>query len=243
MNEITLNLSERTVVGKKVATLRRRGLVPSIVYGAKYAPVATQAEIGPVTKVVQAAGKHTPVEVVVEGKPQLALIKAISRHPVNHQVLHVAFQAVKRNEVITTEVPVRLLGMGESEAEKAGLVILQALESIEVRATPASLPEALEISVASLAEADDKVTLADITLPQGVEYADVEQDLDLVIASVYEPSALQAANEAAGGDAEPTADVEAEKGGDSPQDTQAEETRPGGKLQDEPKQSNVDAKK
>lgn len=243
MNDITLNLDTRAVVGKRVAALRREGLVPSVIYGADFAPVATQSVSSVTTKVVKQAGKHTPVEVRIGGKPQLALIKSIARHPVNHRVLHVAFQAVKRDEVITTEVPVRLLGMGESVAEKAGLVVLQALELIEVRATPASLPEAIEVSVTELAEADDKLTLADVTLPEGVEYADVDQDVDLVVASVYEPSALQAANEAAGGDAELTTDIDAEKGGDTPQDTQAEETRPGGKLQDEPKQSNVDARK
>ncbi|MNT61302.1 hypothetical protein D3C72_1989370 [compost metagenome] len=66
-----------------------------------------------------------------------------------------------------------------------------------------------------------------------------------MIANVYEPSALQAANDAAGGDAEPedVAEIEADNGGDTRQDTQAEESRPGGKEQKEPKQSNVDANK
>ncbi|MNI64394.1 hypothetical protein D3C87_1698880 [compost metagenome] len=69
--------------------------------------------------------------------------------------------------------------------------------------------------------------------------------MDLVIANVYEPSALQAANDAAGGDAEidDVADIEADNGSDTRQDTQAEESRPGGKDQKEPKQSNVDANK
>jgi len=80
-------------------------------------------------------------------------------------------------------------------------------------------------------------------LPSGVEFADAEQDLTLVVANVYEPSALQAANESAGGEAESVEEVEAENGEDTPQDTQAEETRPGGKDQDEPKQQNVDANK
>ena len=56
--------------------------------------------------------------------------------------------------------------------------------------------------------------MSDIELPKGVEFADNEQDLELVIANVYEPAALQAANDAAGGDAEEAdADaVEAENG-------------------------------
>ena len=92
-------------------------------------------------------------------------------------------------------------------------------------------------------EAEERLTVADLKLPEGIVFADLEQDLDLVIASVYEPAALEAANEAAAGDATIDSDVAADNGADSDQDSQAEETKPGGKSQDEPKQSNVDANK
>lgn len=245
MNDITLKLDKRDVTGKKVTTLRKDGLVPGTVYGGSSEPINTQSEAVATAKVASAAGKHTPVHLTIDGKKKLAIIKSIDRDPVKHHVRHIAFHAVKQNDVITTEVPIHLIGLGESEAEKAGLIVLQALEQIEIKAKPADLPEALELSIAGLATDEDKLTLADIALPEGVEYADIEQDLELVVANVYEPSALQAANDAAGGDAvddDPQA-VEAENGSDTPQDTQAEETRPGGKSQDEPKQSNVDANK
>jgi len=155
----------------------------------------------------------------------------------------VAFHTIKQNESIVTEVPIVLTGMGESPAERAGLVILQAIEHTEIKARPANLPESLEVPVAELEATEDKLTLGDIKLPEGVEFADAEQDLSLVVANVYEPSALQAANESVGGDAEDESSVVADNGGDTNQDSQAEETKPGGKNQDEPKQANVDANK
>jgi large subunit ribosomal protein L25 len=235
MNEFSLKLDERTAVGKKVTNLRRDGLVPSVVYGGKTAPLSTQSSLVETTKIVHSAGKHSPVHLTVDGKKKLAIIKSIDMDPVKHQVRHVAFHMIKQNEKITTDVPIVLVGEGESAAEKAGLVVLQAIETLEIKALPANLPESLEISIVNLATHEDRITLADITMPAGVEFADNEQDLTLVVASVYEPSALQAANEAAGGDAEDTAEVAADNGGDTPQDTQAEESRPGGKSQDEPK--------
>lgn len=241
--DISLKLDTRTVAGKKVAKLRAEGLVPSVVYGGKSEPVNTQSGVVETTKVAHTAGKHSPVHITIDGKKKLAIIKSIDVDPVKHQVRHVAFHTIKQNEVITAEVPIHLVGMGESEAEKAGLVVLQALEHIEIKAKPADLPEALEISIADLKTTEDKLTLGDIKLPEGVEFAALEQDLELVIANVYEPSALQAQNEAAAGDAQSPDEVEAVNGGDTPQDSQEEESRPGGKLQDEPKQSNVDANK
>lgn len=243
MNDISLKLDERTVVGKKASRLRGEGLIPSVVYGGHAEPLSTQSATVETTKVAHAAGKHTPVHLIIDGKKKLAIIKSIDIDPVKHAVRHLAFHTIKQNETITTEVPIVLTGLGESEAERAGLVVLQAIEKIQVKARPANLPESLEMSIHALATPDDKLTVADIVLPEGVEFDDTDQDLDLVIANVYEPSALQAANDQAGGDAQDESEVIAENGGDTEQDTQAEETKPGGKKQDEPKQSNVDANK
>jgi large subunit ribosomal protein L25 len=215
MNDITLNLEERTAEGKRVHQLRHDGFVPSVVYGGKAAPISTQSQAVETLKAVKAAGKHSPVHLTIAGKKQLAIIKTIDMDPVKHTLRHVAFHAIKQNEKIVTEVPIVLIGEGESAAEKAGLIILQAIEKMEVRALPNDLPESLEISIVDLASADDKLTIGDIKLPKGVEFADVEQDTDLVIANVYEPSALQAANDAAGGDAEDESAVESENGTDT----------------------------
>lgn len=231
MSDIVLKLDIRTVEGKKVTKLRQDGIVPSVVYGGSTKPINTQSNVVETTKVATIAGKHTPVHLTIDGKKKLAIIKSIDRDPVRRRVRHISFHAIKQNEVITTEVPIHLVGTGESEAEKAGLVVLQAIEHIEIKAKPADLPEALEISIADLATTEDKLTLGDIKLPSGVEYADLEQDLELVVANVYEPSALQAANDAAGGDAEDTdaEDVAADNGGDTPQGGEDQAENPGGK--------------
>jgi len=214
--DISLKLSERTARGKQVKKLREEGMVPSVVYGGKAEPMHTQSPLVETTKVVHKAGKHSPVHLVIDGKKKLAIIKNIDVDPMKHRVRHVAFHTIKQNEAITAEVPIHLVGLGESPAEKAGLIVLQAIEHIEIKAKPADLPEALEVPIENLATTEDKLTLGDIKLPQGVEFADTEQDLELVVANVYEPSALQAQNEAAAGEAEieSGADVPAEQGGE-----------------------------
>ena len=244
-DKINLTLSVREEQGKKVARLRNEGFVPGVVYGQGFDPILVKSEYNVIEKAVREAGKHTPVHITVDGKKKITLIKDIDRTPVKSRIRHVSFHAVKANEVVHAEVPIHLIGEGESVAEKAGLIVLQAIETVEIKAKPADLPESLEISIVDLATDEDKITLADVKLPEGVEYADNDQDLELVVANVYEPAALEAANEAAAGDAtiEDASEVEAEHGSDTPQDTQAEESKPGGKLQAEPKQSNVDANK
>jgi len=254
-DKVTLSVDERNVHGKKVAKLRQEGLIPGVVYGPGIDPISIQAGAVLIQKAYKTAGKHAPVHLTVGGKKKIAMIKDVEHDPIKRTITHVSFHAVKASDPVVAEVPVRLVGEGESEAEKAGLIVLQALDKIEVKALPMDLPDAVEISIADLKEPGEKVTLADATLPEGVEF--VEHDdghheiegeekpsvVDQMVASVWEPAALQAQNEAAAGDAEDEAEVESEHGEDTDQESQAEETRPGGKGQDEPKQSNVDANK
>lgn len=212
MNDISLKLDERIAEGKQVVKLRKDGLVPSVVYGGQTEPLSTQSPLIETTKLVNAAGRHTPINLIIDGKKNLAIIKTIDIDPVAHRLRHVAFHTIKQNDIITTEVPIILTGKGESEAERIGLVILQAMDQIEIKAKPADLPESIELSIIGLATDEDKLTVGDIKLPKGVEFADVDQDMELVIANVYEPSALQSANEAAGGEAEDASEVKSENG-------------------------------
>ena len=226
-NKIELTLDEREVHGKKVAQLRKESIVPAVVYGPGMKPVSVQAAHNTLEKVIRQAGSHTPVHVTIGSKKRIAMIKDVEYNVVKHTINHVSFHAVKANEPVVAEVPIHLVGQGESEAEKAGLIILQSLEKIEVKALPMDLPEALEASIAGLKEAGEKLTVGDLVVPESVEIVDNDDGregtadddvtvMDLAIASVYEPSALQAANEAAGGDAEDASadEVEAEHGGE-----------------------------
>lgn len=223
-NKIELTLEERTVRGKKVAQLRKQSIVPAVVYGADFEPRNVQVDRNTIAKVYAQAGTHSPVYLSLGGKKRIAMIKDVEFDVVKHVINHVSFHAVNAKEAVTAEVPIHLMGEGNSPAEQAGLVVLQAVEKIEVKAKPTDLPEALEVATDSLKEAGDKLTVGDIVVPKNVEIVDNDDGregtadddvtvMDLTIATVYEPGALQAANEAAGGDAEDAAPADEEEEG------------------------------
>ena len=233
-DKISIELKKREVHGKKVARLRREGITPGVVYGADFEPITVQAETGVLAKVIRQAGSHAPVHITVDGKKKIAMIKDIDVDPVKHELRNVAFHAVKQNQPVEAEVAIRLVGEGESEAEKAGLIVLQVLDKVAIKALPMDLPEAVEIDIRGLKEAGDRVTLGDAKLPSGVEYVERESHhgddeeerphvTDLTVANVWEPAALQAANEAAAGDAQDESEVEAENGGEEESAEKAED--------------------
>jgi large subunit ribosomal protein L25 len=233
-NDIHLELQERTVTGKTVKRLRRDGLVPAVIHDHGKASVHVSVAYVPLLKAYQQAGKNHPLELSVGSKKFTALIKDAEFEPRKHRLNHIVFGAVSAGEKVEAEIPVRL--SEDAPAEKLSLVVITQLDAIAVVALPKDLPDEIIVDASGLGEVGDKVTVADIRLPRGVELADPEQT-DQLIAVVYEPSALQAANDAAGGDAEAedAGSVDSEHESTAEQGTQADEIRPGGKKEFEDK--------
>jgi large subunit ribosomal protein L25 len=208
MNDVKLNVNLRKVSGKKAATLRKASLVPGVIYGGSAEPILTQSDYNATEKALREAGHHSPVHIDIDGKKKLVMIKNVDIDPVKRRLINVEFHAIKASDSVTAEAPIHLVGLGESAAEKASLVVSQVLESIEVKAKPADLPNAIEVDVTGLTGVEDKITLGDIKLPEGVAFAGPEEDLHQVIAHVYDPAV-----EAAKLEAEEAAEEQAEAEG------------------------------
>ena len=213
MAEYKLSLEKREVAGKKLKVLRASGMIPSVIYGGKE-PILASSEYVATEKVLLAAGYHSPIDLDVAGKKRLAIVKNVQIDPVSRRIMNVEFQAISVNEVVVATTPIVIVNFEASDASKLyHFALTQTMEEIEVKAKPADLPKELEINAEKLANADDKLTVADIVLPEGVEFADKELDAEQVVASVYDPAAEAAAREAEAEEpAVEAADVPSENG-------------------------------
>lgn len=211
-DSISLTLEPREVTGKAVKHLRRDGFIPAVIHDHGKPSVVVQADSLALLKVWQQAGKHHPVELKAGDQTFTALIKDAEFDPKKHLLTHVVFNAVDKNQKVEAEIPVRPHydeGNESSPAERNGLIVLAQLETVQVKAIPSALPDFLEYDAEKLVEIGDHVIVADLTAPEGVEF---ETEAEHSIATVYEPSAIAAANEAAAGDAEEEVPDEAEEG-------------------------------
>ncbi|MEI6755593.1 MAG: 50S ribosomal protein L25 [bacterium] len=199
---ISLDLETRKITGKAVKHLRKDGTIPAVIHDHGKDSVLVQGSYTSMFKVWQAAGKHHPVEIKTADKKYTALIKTADFDPKKHQLTHIVFNAVDKNQTVEAEIPVHpkyAEGNESSPAERSGFIVLSQLESVTVKAVPSKLPDFLEYDAEKLIEIGDHATVADLIIPEGVEFI---TELEHSIATVYEPSALAAANDAAGGDAE-----------------------------------------
>ena len=195
MSDIKLSLNARTATGKKVAGLRADGIIPSVIYG-EGEPVLAQSAYNETEKALLVAGYHSTIDVDFDGKKKLVIVKDVNLDPVSRKIVNVEFQAVSANQAIEATTPIIIENFETSDANKAHLAILQVMEEIEVKAKPSDLPKELVIDGSKLATLEDKLTVADIVLPKGVEFADKEIEMTAAIAILSDPAAEAAAREA-----------------------------------------------
>jgi large subunit ribosomal protein L25 len=213
-DKIVLALDARETTGKAVKHLRKDGILPAVIHDHGKPSLNVQAGFVPMFKVWKEAGKHHPVQLTLGTQKFTALIKDASFDPKKHLLTHVVFNAVSATEKVEAEIPVQAQydeGNESSPAERAGLLVLTQLDAVNVEAIASKLPDVLYYNAEKLVEIGDHVTVADLVIPEGVV---VKVDAEHALATVYEPSALAAANDAAGGDAEAAdaASVESESG-------------------------------
>jgi large subunit ribosomal protein L25 len=186
-----LKLQERTVVGKRLASLRREGLVPAVIHNHGQPSLHVAVGEREMALVYKEAGKHHPLSLSVGSQNFLALIKDVHVNPVRRHMQHVVFQAIRQDEKVEAEVPVRI--EGEIPAEKMGLVVLHQLDEVEVEALPKDLPDQFVVEGAKLAELHDKITVGDLSVPAGVI---ILTDPEHPIATVVETKAQMSEEEA-----------------------------------------------
>lgn len=212
MSENQLKLEKRTLVGKKIKALRTEGLIPSVVYGANKDNITTQSNYNDTEKVLKVVGYHSPVNLLIDGKEQMAIVKDIATDPVSRRIINIDFQAVSATEVVEATTPITLINFEASGANKKHYAVLHTIEEIDVKAKPADLPKEIVVDLANMNDLDDKITIADLVLPKNVELADKELSTDTVVASLYDPAAEAAAREAEAEEEISPADVPADNG-------------------------------
>ena len=213
MAEYKLSVKEREITGKKLKELRASGLIPSVVYGGKE-PILTSSEYVATEKVLLKAGYHSPIDLDVAGKKQMAIVKNVHIDPVSRKIINIEFQAISAKDVVEATTPVVIVGFEESEASKIyHFAMTQSIEELDVKAKPADLPNELTLDASALKDIDDKLTIADIKLPEGVTLADKELSSEQVVASLYDPAAEAERREAEAEEPEiEAADVPADNG-------------------------------
>ena len=170
MEALELRATPREIIGgTQVKALRRKDVVPGIIYGHGIDPIAVQFDSREVEKSITQAGTSSTVQVYIEGThdPYLAIFRDVQYHVTRRNVIHLDLQALNIKE--TVRVPVTVVLIGESPAvEELDGMLLHILNELEIEALPMALVPSIEIDIAVLTEIGQSITVGDIVPPPGV---------------------------------------------------------------------------
>ena len=159
-----LNVRPRKVLGKKVNTLRRQGLLPGVVYGGRADSMPVETDQHTFELSYRRWGNTTLLSLTgLDGGEVPALIYDVSRDPVSGRMLHVDFARVSLTEKTNADVPLHFVN--ESPAVKTlGAVLLHARSEVTVEAFPQDIPHAIEVDLSGLLEIDDAIFVRDLVV-------------------------------------------------------------------------------
>jgi large subunit ribosomal protein L25 len=208
--DVTLTVEPGRTLGTRPSRrLRAEGMVPAVIYGQGTDPQPVSVAWPDLRKALTTeAGVNALITLQLDGESNLSIVKDIQRHPVRRDVLHVDFQLISRDEELTVEVPINLVGEAKA-VESAKGTVDQIMYTLTVKAKPGFIPNALEANIDDL-EVGTTVTVADIALPDGVS-TDVDPEEPVVSGSASRATIEADAGE--GGEGE--GDDDGEGGGDA----------------------------
>src|SRR5436190_5063984 len=146
MQEVSLAAEARRSTGSAASRrLRAAGKVPAVLYGHGVTPRALVVDARALRSALsQEAGLNALLSLQVDGDRHLAMARQLQRHPIKGGVEHVDFVIVRRDEVVSAEVPVHLAGEA-AEVARADGVVEQQLFALTVHATPGNIPPHLDV--------------------------------------------------------------------------------------------------
>ena len=206
MDTISLEVSPRDVLRKKVKALRQTGMVPLHLYGRGMPSRALQGDSTTVTKAVSQVGHHLPLllQIGATGAQELVFVREIQRHHLTNRLIHVDFLRVDVTLRTAGDIPIVLVGDAPAVRLHSG-ILNQTLHHLSVECLPMDMPDRIEVDISQLLELDDGVRVSDITVDPGIT---ILSDSEELVARVGSPRVEAEAGVAA---AEVAEDAEAER--------------------------------
>ncbi|HSZ35791.1 MAG TPA: 50S ribosomal protein L25 [Acidimicrobiales bacterium] len=157
----------RTKGSRAARRLRREGKIPGVIYGHGTDPLPVAIGARELRVALNGeAGANQLLSLDTGSGTYLTMAREMQRHPVAQTVTHVDFIIVRRDEVISAEVPITLVGEAIEVHHGDGLVDQQ-MFTLSIHALPSDIPAGIEADVSELT-IGGQVRVSDLTLPPGV---------------------------------------------------------------------------
>lgn len=166
---------------------KKEGSIPAVYYGAHQASTPIFINAIDFKKVLAGAGESSSIVLVTEHGNETAMIQDVQLDPVKSTPIHVDFYVLEKGQKVHVKTPIVFIG--ESDAVKAGGVLVKVMHELSVEGDPSKLPHEFSVDLALLTSQDSVICVRDLALPAGVELYHVNgEDVVASISSAKEES-------------------------------------------------------
>lgn len=182
----SLKAQKRSIMGRKVKTLRREGIMPANIFGKKVKSQAVSVSLKDFQQVYSQIGETGLVELTLKGekKTRPSLISNVQTHPVTDLPLHADFHQVDLTQKVTANVPIEVIGESPAVKDK-GAILITLINEVEVEALPADLPDKFTVDISKLSEFNDSILSKELKADHSKVEIKTGEDQAIVI--VQEP--------------------------------------------------------
>ena len=150
--------------------LRRTGRVPGILYGGAGAAQSIDINHNELFQLLRKEAFYSSVlNVNLDGKKEMCLLRDVQRHPYRPVILHVDFQRIDAAHKIHQKVPLHFVNAEIAPGVKlGGGMVSHVMNDVNVKCLPADLPSFIEVDLKEL-DAGNSIHVSQLVLPKGVE--------------------------------------------------------------------------
>ena len=188
MEKLNLNVTNRTITGKKVKTLRIQGLIPMNMFGYGTDSQALQCDLSQLNKILPIAGTNIPISINIDGETKdasetICFVRDLQWDPISDKLLHVDLYRVDASRTVTIEVPITITGTSDAILNMGGTLI-QPVSSVTVQGLPLNIPTEFVLDIAALDGFDKSILISDLETDDSIELMNPE---DQMLARVLPP--------------------------------------------------------
>jgi large subunit ribosomal protein L25 len=178
---LTLSAKIRQNKEEKPNLLRKKGLVPAVLYGPKIKNYNIAVNEKDFKKVFSQAGESSLIKLELEKENFYVLVHDIARHPLKGSIIHIDFYQPDLEKDVEVSVPIVIEGEAPAVKELGGTLVKN-LSNIVVKSLPHKLPKEIKVDVSSLKTFDDHILVKNLVLPEGVKIVRGENDIVVFVA-------------------------------------------------------------
>lgn len=167
MKTVSMSGSPRENVGKKDARdLRRKGLIPCVLYGGKEQIAFSATELS--FRDIIFTPDACLIDLEVKGKKYSAILQDAQFHPVTGKIVHCDFLEIFPDKAVKIDIPIRITG--NSPGVIKGGKLITKLRKLKAKGLMDALPDTIEVDISRL-NISDSVKVGELTV-EDIEFLD-----------------------------------------------------------------------